>query len=108
MSERREHESLQASPAERPASFRFEAFADAASAQAAFEAAYPDGSPIEQALRALRAMGAEGKTLSPTTVACRYLEKQIPLVHRCWYITLACDRDKALRRVIVAMGIVAV
>src|SRR4051812_44097936 len=35
------------------AQFRFEAFADAASAQAAFEAVYPVGSPVEPALQAL-------------------------------------------------------
>src|SRR6267143_2376859 len=108
MSERRDPEKLQQAPAQPTASFRFEEFADAASAQAAFAAAYPVGSPIEPALQALSAMGAQGRTLNPTTVACRYLEKHIALVHRCWYINLACDRDKAIQRVSVAVGIVAV
>src|SRR6267378_2645807 len=99
MSERREPEKLQQPPAQPPASFRFEEFADAASAQAAFDAAYPLGSPIERALQALSAMGAQGRTVSPTRVACRYVENDVALAHRCWYISLACDKEKAIQRV---------
>jgi len=108
MSELREPQKGQQPPAQPPTSFRFEEFADAPSAQAAFAAAYPVGSPIEPALQVLSAMGAQGRTVNPTTVACRYLEKHIALVHRCWYINLACDRDKAIQRVTVTVGIVAV
>jgi len=108
MSELREPQKGQHSPAQPPASFRFEEFADAASAQAAFAAAYPVGSPIEPVLQALSAMGAQGKTLNPTTVACRYLEKHFSLANRCWYINLACDRDKEIQRVGFAVGIIAV
>lgn len=102
MSERRELEQPLQPPAQPGPLFRFEEFADAPSAQAAFHAVYPVGSPIERALQALSAMGAQGRTLNPTTVACRYLEKHIALVPRCWYITLVCDEDKAIHRVGVA------
>ena len=108
MSERREPEKLQQAPAQPTASFRFEEFADAASAQAAFDAAYPTGSPIEPALQALSAMGAQGRTINPTTVACRYLEKHIALVHRCWHIKLVCDTEKTIQRANIDVEITAI
>jgi hypothetical protein len=108
MSEHPEPARTQEHAVEDHESFRFEEFGDAASAQAAFEAAYPIGSPIERALQGLRAIGAQGRAMNPTTVACRYVEKDAVLVHHCWHISLACDQEKTIQRARLALGIVAI
>jgi hypothetical protein len=83
------------------AHFRFEAFADAPSAQAAFEAAFPPGSSIEPALHALLDMGAQCKSAGPARIACRYLEKD-PLAGFAWHVALECNSEKAIQRVGIA------
>jgi hypothetical protein len=84
--------------------FRFEAFADAASAQAAFEAAYPPGSPAEPALQALVDMGAQCKTVGPTGVACRYVENESALAGWCWHVALERGSGSRIQRVSVALA----
>jgi len=79
--------------------FRFEAFGDAVSAQAAFEAAYPAGSPIEAALQSLVGMGAQCKTAGPNRIACRYVEKEQALAGWCWHVALERSSANALERV---------
>lgn len=85
--------------------FRFEAFGDAARARAAFEAAYPPGSPIEPALQALIGMGAQCKTAGPSRVACRYVEKEQALAGWCWQVALERSQANTLEgvRIEVAM-----
>ena len=73
-------------------SFRFEDFADTASAHAAFEAAFPPGSPAEPALQALVEMGAQCRTVGPSSFACRYIEKDKVLAGFCWHLALDSDR----------------
>jgi hypothetical protein len=104
MMERREPEKTEQLPD--PSSFRFEKFADAASAQMAFDAAFPVGSPIERALKALSDMGAQGRTVNPTAVACRYVENHVVLTHRCWSLSLVCNTHKVIQRTSVALGVV--
>jgi len=89
---------------EETAYFRFEAFADAASAQAAFEAVYPPGSAIEPALQALVAMGAQCKNAGPERVACRYVEKPGDVAGWCWHVALE-RRDASIERVRVNVAI---
>src|SRR5438045_9770015 len=98
MSEATEREKLQGASPPMAKPFRFECFADALSAQAGFDAAYPRGSPVELALRALIEMGAQCKTLNAMRVACRYVENDTMLVDRCWYVSLGCDREKAIQQ----------
>ena len=88
--------------------FRFEAFADAASAQAAFEAAYPPGSPIEPALQALMSMGAACKAAGPDRVACRYVERQQALAGWCWHVALERSNANALARVRIDLAMTGV
>jgi hypothetical protein len=88
--------------------FRFEAFADALSAQAAFAAAHPAGSAIETALRALVGMGAKCKTLGSGTIACRYVESRGALAGWCWHVVLEAGNDKALKRAGIALAILGV
>jgi hypothetical protein len=88
-------------------SFRFEAFADAPSASAAFEAAFPAGSPAEPALQALVDMGAQCKSVSPGKVACRYVERPGALAGWCWQLALEANADKAILRVGVSLSILA-
>jgi hypothetical protein len=107
MSEAHDHERPQEAAASKSPPFRFEGFADAVSARAAFEAAYAVGSPIELALKALMEMGAQCKAVNPTRVACRYVEAGSALAQRCWYLSLACDREKAIQRINIAVGITA-
>ena len=90
------------------AQFRFQAFADAASAQAAFETLYPVGSPIEPALQALVAMGAHCRNLGPSRFACRYVETETALAGFCWHVALDSDKDKAIQRVGMALAMLAV
>jgi len=84
--------------------FRFQAFADAPAAQAAFEAAYPCGSPIDAALQALVDMGAHCKAVGPTRFACRYIESEHGLAGWCWHVALESDAEKTIRRVAVALA----
>jgi hypothetical protein len=88
-------------------SFLFEQFADAPSAQAAFEAAYPPGSPVEPALQALVNMGAHCRTVGPNRFACRYAENEKALAGFCWQVALDCNSEKAIQRVGVGLAILA-
>jgi hypothetical protein len=85
-------------------SFRFQAFADAPSARAAFEAAFSPGSPAEPALQALVDMGAQCKNAGPARVACRYVEEQMVLVCWCWHVALDRDAAGGLRGVRVTVA----
>lgn len=85
--------------------FRFEAFADAPSAQAAFDAVYPPGSPLEPAVQALVDMGAQCKTLGSGTVACRYVESPGALAGWCWHIAIDAGGETALKRARIALAI---
>lgn len=84
--------------------FRFEQFADAPSAQAAFESAFAPASPAEPALQALVDMGAHCKSIGPGKVACRYLETRTPLAGFAWHVLLEVDGRNALRRVAIALA----
>ncbi|HEY1287654.1 MAG TPA: hypothetical protein VGF58_04960 [Burkholderiales bacterium] len=85
--------------------FRFEAFADAASAQAAFDAAYPTGSPVEPVLQALVGMGAHCKAVAANRFACRYVESDKALTGFCWQVAIDADGQKAVRRVGIALAL---
>jgi hypothetical protein len=85
--------------------FRFHAFADAASAQAAFEAAYPPGSAVEPALQALVDMGAHCKAVGPTRFACRYVEAEKSPAGWCWQVALESDAQRTIRRSSVTVSI---
>lgn len=88
--------------------FRFQAFADAPSAQAAFEALHPPGSPLEPAVQALVDIGAHCKAVSPMRIACRYVESEHALAGWCWHVVLEGNTDKTLQRVgvsLTALGI---
>lgn len=82
--------------------FRFERFADAPSAQAAFEAAFPVGSPIDPALQTLVNMGAQCKSAGPGRVACRYVENQGALAGWCWSVALDGDSQRRLQRLLMS------
>ena len=84
--------------------FRFQSFADAPSAQSAFEAAYPPGSPIEPVLQALVDMGAHCRSVGPNRFACRYVETENALAGLCWHVGLECDSGKTLQRVGIALA----
>ena len=88
--------------------FRFEGFADAPSARAAFEARYPAGSSIEPAVQALVDMGAHCKTVGPVRIACRYVESERGLAGWCWHIVLEGDAGKTIQRVGVALAALGV
>jgi len=85
--------------------FRFSAFADAPSAQAAFEAAYPPGSSVEPALEALVNMGAHCRTLGPNRFVCRYVETEKAFAGFCWHVALECDSEKAIQRVGLSLAL---
>ena len=85
--------------------FRFEGFADAPSAQAAFETAYPAGSPIEPVLQALVDMGAHCKAVGANRFACRYVESEKTLAGFCWHVALDADGNKAIQRVAIAVAL---
>lgn len=84
--------------------FRFEQFADAPSAQTAFEAAFPVGSPAEPALQALVELGAQCKSAGGGRVACRYIETRHPLAGFCWHVALECNSEKAIQRVAIGLA----
>lgn len=85
--------------------FRFTAFADAPSAQAAFEAAYPPGSPIEPVLQALVNMGAHCRTVGPNRFACRYIETEKALAGFCWHVVLESNSEKAIQRIAIGCAL---
>jgi hypothetical protein len=85
-------------------SFRFEQFADAPSAQAAFEAAFAPGSPAEPALQGLVDIGAQCRSAGPARFACRYLETRQPLVGFAWNLVLDCTGDRAIKGVGIALA----
>ena len=87
--------------------FRFEAFADAGAAQAAFERLYPLGSPLKPAVQALADMGAHCSSLGGG-IACRYLENEGGLARWCWHVALETGGGNAIQRVRVGLAIVAV
>ena len=91
-----------------PAPFRFEAFADAAAAQAAFDAAYPPGSPISSVLQALVDMGGHCKAVGPTRFACRYLETNGVLAGWCWQLVLDTGSGETLQRARIAVALTGV
>ncbi len=103
-SEAREHDPAHEREAPEAALFRFESFADAPSAQAALEAAYPPGSPIQPALQALVDMGANCKAVASTRFACRYVETQNTLAGFCWQVALECNNEKTIERVGIAVA----
>ena len=84
--------------------FRFEAFADARSAQAAFEALHPAGSPIEPVVQALVDMGAQCKTVAATGIACRNVESERALAGWCWHVYLEAGGDRTLERTRIALA----
>ena len=88
--------------------FRFEAFADAPSAQAAFDAIHPPGSPVEPVLQALVDMGAHCKAIGASRFACRYVENEKALAGFCWHVAIDADSQHAIQRVGVSLAIVAV
>lgn len=89
-------------------SFRFEEFADASSAQAAFEASFPPGSPAEPALQALVDMGAQCKVAGPARVACRYMETPKEVAGWCWYVALEGNDQKAIQRIRIGLAMLAI
>jgi hypothetical protein len=87
--------------------FRFEEFADALSARAAFEAAYPARSPVQPVLQALVDMGAHCKAVGENRFACRYVETEKALAGFCWHLAIEVDEQKAIQRVGVSLSILA-
>jgi hypothetical protein len=85
-------------------SFRFEQFADAPSAQAAFEAAFPPGSPAEPALQALVDIGAQCKSAGAGRFACRYVETRDPLAGFAWHVVLDCTSDRTIKAAGIALA----
>jgi hypothetical protein len=81
--------------------FRFESFADAASAQAAFEAIHAVGSPTAPALQALVDMGAQCRRIGPNRFACRYVETENALAGFCWQLALEFSVEKAIQRIAI-------
>lgn len=102
-----EHGHTHAHAAPQAAPFRFESFADAAAAQAVFEACYPEGSSIEPALQTLVDMGAQCKSVAPGRIACRYVEQEGALMGWCWHVALECNSEKAIQRVGVALAMIS-
>jgi hypothetical protein len=88
-----------------PAPFRFEAFADAPSAQAAFDTAYPAGSPIAAVLQALVDMGAHCKAAGPARFVCRYLETKATLAGWCWQLVLEAGSGETLQRARIGVAL---
>jgi hypothetical protein len=83
---------------------RFEQFADAQSAKAALEAAFPRGSPAAPALQALVDMGAHGKAIDQDTVAFRLFENRTPFAAWCWYVAVKADKNKMISRTVVSLA----
>jgi hypothetical protein len=88
--------------------FRMEQFADAASAQAAFDAAFPAGSPAEPAVQALVDLGAQCKTVGAGKVVCRYVERPGELAGFCWHVVLEVGTERAIRNTAIAVSNLAV
>jgi len=88
--------------------FRFEDFADATAAQAAFEAAFPPGSSAERALQALVDAGALCRTVGPAAFACRYVEPQTLTAGFCWHVGLEADGEKRVRRAMIGLALTGV
>jgi hypothetical protein len=88
--------------------FRFEQFADGPSAQKAFEAAFPPGSPAEPALQALVDMGAQCKSAGPGKVAGRYVEPGSALAGWTWHVAVEANADKVIQRVGVSLATLGV
>jgi len=86
--------------------FRFEEFADAPSAQAAFEATYPPGSPADAALQALVDMGAQCKSVGPNKFACRYVEASDSLACCAWQVRIEATIEKTIDGVSLSLGLV--
>jgi hypothetical protein len=88
--------------------FRFEQFADAPSAQAAFEAAFPPGSPAEPALQVLLNMGTQCKTVGTGKIACRYVEQPTGLAGWCWHVSVDANSDKVIQSVSVTLAMTGI
>ena len=87
--------------------FRFDEFADAASAQTALDAAFPVGSQADPMLQALVDMGAQCKSSHTGKVACRYVEKPGALAGWYWHVAVDVDGKRMVQRVnvsLVALG----
>ena len=85
--------------------FRFQDFADTPSAQAAFEAAYPPGSPAEAALQALVNMGAQCRSMGPNKFVCRYVEQNNSLVCFAWQVRIEATNEKTIDGVSLSLGL---
>ena len=88
--------------------FRFEAFADAPAAQAAFDSAFPAGSPLAPVLQALVDMGAHGKAVGSTRFVCRYLETNGTLAGWCWQVVLDAGSGETLQRARIGVALTGV
>jgi len=88
-----------------PRYFRFDAFADAASAQAAFEAVYPAGTPAQAALQRLVDMGAQCKSIGPKAIACRYVETRDRLAGFAWQLELRLAEDRTIGGVRLSLAL---
>jgi len=86
-------------------SFRFEEFADAPSAQVAFEAAFPVGSPADLALQALVDMGAQCRSVGPAKFACRYVEQTNSLACCAWQVRIEATIEKTIDTVSLSLGL---
>jgi len=105
MSDAHEHDHAHPHEDEAPRPvFRFGAFADAPSAQAAFDALYPPGSPLGPVLQALVDMGAQCRALGSGAIACRYVESPDALAGWCWHVVLETAADKTLGRGSIALA----
>lgn len=85
-------------------SLRFEQFADATCAQAAFEVAFPPGSPAELALQALVDMGAQCKSVGGGKVACRYLENPGALAGWCWHLVIESGAERTISSAAISLA----
>jgi hypothetical protein len=88
--------------------FRFEQFADAASAQVAFDAAFPTGSAAEPAVQALVDLGAQCKSVGAGKVVCRYVERPGELAGFCWHVALEASTERAIRTTAIAVSKLAI
>jgi hypothetical protein len=98
------HEAQPQAPASHP-QFRFERFADAASAQAAFQALFPVGSQAEPALQLLASVGAQCTSVGAGRMVCRYVEKPGAAPGFCWHLVLDANSEKAIKRLSIATAL---
>jgi hypothetical protein len=84
-------------------SFLFEQYADVPSAQLAFEAAFPAGSPAQLAIQTFADMGAQCKSTGPASFTCRYLERRHALVGFAWHVLLDCAGDGTIKDARIAL-----